>query len=155
MKQLTFILTLFISMNSFAQSLQPQVIANGGTSYSNASGQLDWTIGEPVTATLSSGNSISQGFHQPDLSITTGVVTEEWDGISIYPNPTVSAINIQFENLKKNAKVELYNAEGKLVYTSVVTANMQIQMEGMAKGSYLLTLIENNKKTHTAQVIKN
>lgn len=155
MKHIFLFTALFLGLNSFSQSLQPQAIANGGTSYSNASGQLDWTIGEPVTATLSSGNSISQGFHQPDLSITTGMATEELDGISIYPNPTVSAINLQFENIKKNASVELYDAAGKLVYTTAVTPAMQIDMTNMPKGTYLLTVIENNKRTRTAQVIKN
>jgi hypothetical protein len=155
MKQLLFIGIISFSLDAFSQSLQPQVISNGGTSYSNVSGQLDWSIGEAVTATLSSGNAISQGFHQPDLSVTTGMVADKNDGLSVFPNPTSAVLNITMEKVKDNTVAELYNVEGKMLYSSVVFTGMQIELGGFSAGTYLLVITENNIRTRTYQVIKN
>lgn len=64
-------LILFALLSSYglqvdAQSLSPQVIASGGNSLSGGGYTLDFTIGETIITTLSTGNSIlTQGFHQP------------------------------------------------------------------------------------------
>ncbi len=56
------------SFSVFAQSLSPQVVASGGGYATGGGYSLSYTIGEPVTATLTGGSNIlTQGFHQPDL----------------------------------------------------------------------------------------
>lgn len=66
-----FLLVIIISCLSTitqAQSLSPQVLAAGGTSVTNGGYSLAYTIGEPLTTTLTAGSNIlTQGFHQPDL----------------------------------------------------------------------------------------
>jgi hypothetical protein len=139
-----------------AQSLMPDVIASGGTSYSNSAGQLDWTLGEPATLSFSgSSNMLSQGFHQPDLSVTTGLAAIASEGITVYPNPTVNALQIQFKDPATEAGAELFDTQGKLVYSSSLTGAMQINMSEYPSGTYLLKISENNKTVRTCQIIKN
>ncbi|AEE53212.1 T9SS type A sorting domain-containing protein [Haliscomenobacter hydrossis] len=55
---------------SFAQILAPQVLGSGGTSGSNASTKISYTIGQTVTVAGGSGNSLlTQGFHQSNLPL--------------------------------------------------------------------------------------
>ncbi|OWY20129.1 hypothetical protein C7N43_23130 [Sphingobacteriales bacterium UPWRP_1] len=62
---LTFCL---VAAGAQAQSLTPQVVASGGGYAQGGGYSLSYTIGEPVTATLTSGSNIlTQGFHQPDF----------------------------------------------------------------------------------------
>ena len=68
-----FMATLF-SIGLQAQSLTPQVIASGGSSYASGGYTLDFTVGEPLTATFSGGsNIVTQGFHQPSAATTCAV----------------------------------------------------------------------------------
>ena len=60
MKKL-LLLGLLLPAVSFGQ----EVISSQGDSYSNASGSVDFTIGEVVIATGTDGNNdLTQGFHQ-------------------------------------------------------------------------------------------
>lgn len=73
MKKILFA-TLLASMMVNAQSLERQVIGSSGTSFSNATAQLDFTVGELAVSTLSNGsNDLTQGFHQTNLQVTIKV----------------------------------------------------------------------------------
>jgi hypothetical protein len=53
--------SLFAAISVSAQ----EVVATQGDSYSNANGNIDFTIGEVIIATGTDGtNDITQGFHQ-------------------------------------------------------------------------------------------
>lgn len=72
MKKITLLLVCTLStfafFNASAQSLTPQVVASGGAYATGGGYSLAYTVGEPVTATLTNGgNILTQGFHQPDL----------------------------------------------------------------------------------------
>ena len=158
MKKLLFFLTAcFTTGFTIAQSLAPQVISTSGTSFSNASGQLDWTIGEPITATLNaSGNELTQGFHQPNLVITAVDDLAADYSVSVYPNPTVDYVTLQFHNLKENLSIELYTADGKLLESKQAGSitDLQINMSNYAAGAYFLAIKTSNSATKNYKIIK-
>ena len=60
-KQIFLFATLF---TAFAASAQ-EVVSSQGETYSNANGSIDFTVGEVIINTGSSGtNDLTQGFHQ-------------------------------------------------------------------------------------------
>ena len=63
-----------IAVNVMSQSINQKVFSSAGSYYRDATFSASYTIGEPVTATLSVGNiMVTQGFQQPanlDSSIT-------------------------------------------------------------------------------------
>jgi hypothetical protein len=74
MKKKLYFLSLLIGMSLQAQSIERQVIGSSGTSFSNASVQLDFTVGELVVSTLTDGSTIlTQGFHQTNLLVAIKV----------------------------------------------------------------------------------
>lgn len=80
-----------------AQSFTPDVIGSAGTFATSASGSMSWTIGEVMTETYSSaGNFFTQGFHQPDTSFVISVIENSQPNISVYPNPIIDNVVIDF-----------------------------------------------------------
>ncbi|HEY0029243.1 MAG TPA: T9SS type A sorting domain-containing protein [Bacteroidia bacterium] len=157
MKKLYFLIAALASYNcTTAQSLDPQVISSSGTTFNNGSSQIDFTTGEPATATLTgSGSGLTQGFHQPQLLVTA--VDKNIDpNVSVFPNPSVSYLQVQFTDLKENTMLEIYSMEGKLLQSKAVSAvkEVQIDMSSYAPGNYLLSIKENNKPTITYKISK-
>ena len=63
---ITTLILLITSLGITAQSFDREVIASSGTSGSNSSITLDWTLGESIISTASNPNTtLVQGFHQP------------------------------------------------------------------------------------------
>lgn len=68
MRQILFIAILLISSSLFSQTLERTVIGSSGTTLSNASVSLDFTVGELMVTTLSNGTTtLNQGFHQESI----------------------------------------------------------------------------------------
>lgn len=155
MKQILLFLSIFCYTNSFfAQTLSPEVISSAGTNFTNGSNSLDWTLGEPVTSTLSNSNVLTQGFQQENVTITSLDESEMLASISIFPNPAVNIINVQFAKAEEKCTIELYSVEGKLVYTrSLFSETLStIDMTDYSTGSYILKIKGNSTKSY--QIIK-
>ncbi len=73
-KLIAISLYIGIAVNVMSQSINQKVFSSAGSYYRDATFSASYTIGEPVTATLSVGNiMVTQGFQQPanlDSSIT-------------------------------------------------------------------------------------
>ena len=153
------LLTLLICTGAkftFAQTLTPEVLSSAGTSFVNGSNVLDWTLGEPATATLNSGtNQLSQGFHQNDLLITAVDELQNTD-VTVFPNPTADMVNIQFTKTNETNVIELYTVEGKLLSSQSVnsTTVSKVDMTTYSNGTYLLKIKNKDSKVKTYQVIK-
>jgi len=158
MKRILFSLILFCAIScSIAQSLSPQVISSSGTSFTNGSNQLDWTLGELSTSLLASGsNSLSQGFHQTNLNITSIDNFDDTFGLTIFPNPSIDLLQIQFEKATENNLIELYSTEGKLLLTqeSKYATLCQIDMTKYDIGSYLIKIHNKNTKGKSYRIVK-
>ena len=138
MKKNTLVLfSLFASISVSAQ----EVVSTQGDSYSNASANIDFTIGEVVINTGTDGtNDLTQGFHQTNWNFL-GLEDFAPDyQVTIFPNPTQDVLNIKTSSFE-NVTYTLYDAQGKLVMQDILSAEQTpIQVSQLAPGSYSLTL---------------
>ncbi|OFY86388.1 MAG: hypothetical protein A3F72_11350 [Bacteroidetes bacterium RIFCSPLOWO2_12_FULL_35_15] len=141
---------------SVAQTTSPSIISSSGTNFSNGTSQLDFTLGETTTSTVTDGTTIlSQGFHQPNLLITS-INSETNYNITVFPNPATDVLQVQFDKLNQFVTIELYSGEGKLLRSQQVSTgiNYQLNMSSYASGTYLLTVKDEASKMKTFQIIK-
>ena len=149
--------TLLAGMFLLTVGLSAQeVISTQGDSYTNASNTLDYTVGEPVIATVSDGtNDLTQGFHQTLLTI---VGIEDLDvnfSVNIFPNPTSEIVNLDIEKFE-GVSFHLFNVEGKLLNQAELTEKKTtVRVADYPKGTYLLTLTQTeDQKIKTYKIIK-
>lgn len=152
MKKNTLVLfSFFVSIAVTAQ----EVVATQGESYSNASANIDFTIGEVIIDTGTDGtNDLTQGFHQTNWNFL-GVEDFAPDyEASIFPNPTSDVLNIRTSSFE-NVTYTLYDAKGKLVMQNILSAEQTpIQVIQLAPGSYSLTLNNETQNLKTFKLIK-
>ena len=152
MKRTTFLLfSLFATITASAQ----EVVSTQGDSYSTASANIDFTIGEVVINTGTDGtNDLTQGFHQTNWNFL-GVENHapNYEAI-IFPNPTEDVLNIRTSTFE-NVTYTLYDAQGKLVMQDILSAEQTpIQVSQLAPGSYSLTLNNQTQNLKTFKLIK-
>jgi hypothetical protein len=144
-KNTIVLLSLFTAVTVSAQ----EVVSTQGDSYSNASANIDFTIGEVIINTVTDGShDLTQGFHQTNWNFL-GVEDFAPDyEASIFPNPTSDVLNIKTSSFE-NVTYTLYDAQGKLVLQSILAAEVTpIQVSHLAPGSYSLQLtFEEGKKS--------
>ena len=147
-------LVLFSLLTTLSVSAQ-EVVATQGDSYSNASGNIDFTIGEVIIATGTDGtNDLTQGFHQTNWNFL-GVedFAPNYEAI-IYPNPTEDVLNIRTSTFE-NVTYTMYDAQGKSVMQEMLSAEQTpIQVDQLAPGSYSLTLNNEAQNLKTFKLVK-
>ena len=109
--------------------------------------QLSWTIGEPITETVSNNAwIITQGFHQ-SWQYQGPIGQQPYDHpsftINVYPNPVRELLSVSLENNDRSLFLDLYDISGRLIrhqesaaYQSVVT----FPIRWLSAGSYLLRI---------------
>ncbi len=147
-------LVLFSFFASLAVSAQ-EVVSTQGESYSNASANIDFTIGEVIIATGTDGtNDLTQGFHQTNwnfLGVEDHAPNYE---ATIFPNPTEDVLNIRTSTFE-NVTYTLYDVQGKLVMQDILSAEQTpIQVSQLAPGSYSLTLNNQTQNLKTFKLVK-
>ncbi len=152
MKKTAFVLfSLFVTITVSAQ----EVVSTQGDSYSNASGNIDFTIGEVIIDTGTDGtNDLTQGFHQTNWNFV-GLEDHapNYEAI-IYPNPTEDVLNIKTSTFE-NVTYTLYDTQGKLVLQNKLSSvQTPIQVSQLAPGSYSLTLNNDTQNLKTFKLIK-
>lgn len=145
MKKQIFLFATFFA--AFAASAQ-EVVSSQGETYSNATGSIDFTVGEVIINTGTDGtNDLTQGFHQTNWNFL-GVEDFAPDyQATIFPNPTQDVLNIK-TSVFENVTYTLFDAQGKLVMQNILSAEQTpIQVSQLAPGAYSLELIfeEGNK----------
>ena len=145
---------LFSFFASLTVSAQ-EVVATQGDSYSNASGSIDFTIGEVIIDTGTDGtNDITQGFHQTNWNFVGLEDHSPNYEATIFPNPTSEVLNIRTSAFE-NVTYTLYDAQGKLVMQNILSAEQTpIQVSQLAPGSYSLTLNNQTQNLKTFKLIK-
>jgi len=154
MKNLLFfsLSILFISFGTNAQ----QVISSGGEYFENSTVSISWTLGEPVTETISNGtNILTQGFQQTKLSASEifTLNSEEYN-ISLFPNPTLNIVNLKisvFNNLTYN----ISEVNGRLLKErKIISENTEISFAKLPAAVYLLKVFNNKKIIKVFQIVK-
>ncbi|MFT6443014.1 MAG: hypothetical protein ACJASQ_001110 [Crocinitomicaceae bacterium] len=147
-------IVLFSLLTTLTVSAQ-DVVSTQGNSYSNASGSIDFTIGEVVINTGTDGtNDITQGFHQTSWNfLDVEDFAPNYEAI-IFPNPTSDVLNIKTSTFE-NVTYTLYDAMGKLVLQDKLSAEQTpIQVSQLAPGSYSLTLNNETQNLKTFKLVK-
>ena len=152
MKKNTIVVFSFFAVLSGSAQ---EVVATQGDSYSNASANIDFTLGEVIIDTGTDGNNdLTQGFHQTNwnfLGVEDFAPNYE---ATIFPNPTEDVLNIRTSTFE-NVTYTLYDAQGKLVMQNILSAEQTpIQVSQLAPGSYLLTLNNETQNLKTFKLVK-
>lgn len=145
-----------------AQSISPDVIATAGEFYSNASGSISWTLGEPMGETYTSANNIlTQGFQQP-WDFGTGLPGAPLPvDADVFPNPTADAVSLQFDNTSTGLYViEVYNALGQQMssaqFTATPSARATVSLAEYSNGIYFITVRKvDGTESSTFKITKN
>lgn len=136
-----------------AQNRSPDIISPAGGIDQTESISLEWTLGEFAVSTLySNGKMITEGFHQPTLTVTpmndlTNENTNRKDlEIRVYPNPVVSSlqVNLQFDE-PTEIEIVLIDIEGKQLYRQLIDEHSEthsLEMQQYAPGVYILKCLE-------------
>jgi hypothetical protein len=133
-----------------------QVISSSGNYYKQSHGSIAYTVGESVTETFSSGNTVvTQGFHQPVISVTA-LNNESISDISLYPNPSSDFIILDVK--KDNGKeifYSIYDMNGKLLESKIVQADQtEISLSNYAPASYIFKVSDRNKDIQSFKIVK-
>lgn len=102
-------------------TLVREVVASLGGSGTAGQFVFDYTVGEPVVLTLSSGSLLlSQGFQQPQALLPHLPGSPIILDYMIFPNPAVTTVKISF-NLQSDASVTLLlvNTLGQVMYNEL------------------------------------
>jgi len=100
------------------------------------------------------GRGVFSGVFTPD-ALT--VQDNEFEGLSVYPNPTSGVVNIKSSNNLNDVKISVHDISGKLISTlnktQISTNQIKVNVSNLATGSYFIT-IENDTYKSTKQIIK-
>lgn len=147
----------FLGPPAFCQTLQPEVICSARQSASNASVCMDWTLGEPLTRTLSgTGTLLTQGFHQYDeAAICSGSVQVEESpfpaepSIVAFPNPARDHLNVKLEFQHDfSSTLVMYDLFGRAILSqelAALPAQSQISLAEVPAGTYFLRILSEGK----------
>ncbi len=157
MKPLYFLLFCLSCLIANSQTIERDVIATAGDHFVAPTFSLSWTLGEPVTETISNdGIMLTQGFHQGEFKLTAirESLTEQFD-ITVFPNPTPDILNIRFNSeMNEIITVQLYSMTGeKILFERTQDKNIQINLANLSNASYLLSLRKNDGALITTYVI--
>lgn len=156
-KFIFFITGLFISISATSQTASFELVSSSGESFNNATCQLDWSIGESITATHSAEDYIiTQGFHQDDYVITTVEDLQTDINISVFPNPATDFITINLEASLIPSSVLLSDTNGKaILQRKIFDAESKLDFSSYTQGVYFLSIKRENKVIKTFKIIKN
>ena len=80
---------------------------------------------------------------------------EEFNNIKLYPNPTNSILNIEFQNDISNGTIEVYDLLGKKVLNQALTNNsIKLNVANWNDGLYLIKILSEDS-VETKRFIKN
>ena len=149
----TIILLLFAVGVTKAQTV---VSTNGGTA-STTGAQVNWTIGEPITATISDGTTtLTQGFQQSKLTVTAiNDIQVAGVEIKVYPNPTSNFVTLHFSKSMEQTSFLLFDLSGKLILQQEIeSTDTKINMMSYSGGSYILKLTGSQQPLQSFKIIK-
>lgn len=152
------LLLLFICSPFFAiaQNIESciSVLASGGADTEINGLSYTYTIGELAIVTLADPpRMISQGFNQPDCGLIVSTeqqsIAEQW-GISIFPNPTASYLNLKLNQEAPDVlSYAILNEHGQMlekVFNKQVNSQMEIDLKHLPSGAYFLQLQSSKDK---------
>ncbi|MGZ4037298.1 MAG: T9SS type A sorting domain-containing protein [Bacteroidia bacterium] len=89
-------------------------------------------------------------------AISTGIAEQAYTEIqfTIYPNPVSSSLSISTDNIAEACKAEIRDVTGKLVQSFTIDKAAEVNVDGLAKGIYILKIATADNKTAFKKFIK-
>jgi hypothetical protein len=134
------------------------------------------TLHYQIKSSLSSDEILTIGISQANQSDAFGIITPLTSGtgtliaigasvgiqensfgsnVLISPNPTNGLLNISFNTLPQNTKIELYNSIGALVLTKEMSnKNNTINVSELSSGIYFMKVLEGNNVVVVKKVVR-
>ena len=143
---LTLLLSFYfylLSSPSTGQTIQNDVIASGGGHAVTGNIDMEFTIGEPVIETFEETNlTLTQGFHQPSLVLTSIEEPDMLTNISIFPNPVSDELSIEIPaDYSSKILYHLFDINGKLLQSGeFYSGSNKLEMHSYATASYVLQI---------------
>ena len=130
-----------LGYSSGTGTLKPDVVTTTGGYYANSTGSLSWTMGEPISETVTdTSNTLTQGFQQGAYSVVSVVdeLAQPTINISVYPNPVTSLLNIKSDS-NDPFRAEVIDLQGNIVYEQAFENGQgQIDLSSFSDTMYLL-----------------
>lgn len=149
MKHLTLaLLTFILAIGLNGQTIDRYIIASSGDEMSAGQYSIEWTLGEPVTATLQNSSMVlNQGFHQV-LSVTTSVPESDNPELSVYPNPTKDRIQFDLPQNLSEVDISIRSIDGRLIRKKAsLTSESSLDVSDLASGTYIISVFNSNDQT--------
>lgn len=154
---LSFLLS-FMSACLFAQTIQNDVIGTTGGSAESGTISIEYSVGETVIETAESTEiTLTQGFLQPMLSVTSIDDENILSGISVYPNPVGDELIIEISgDFIHPLQSMLFDINGKLLYESQLSSGTHtLNMQKYVQGTYFLKIVDVSAgKSMNSEIIK-
>lgn len=153
----TIIIVSFI-VTCCPRLLAQEVVATAGSTLSNSSGSISYTIGEGVANTLTKGDkTITQGFHQGNMSVT--LVSELKDlefSISVFPNPTEDVLTLKLTKEDVTGlQYLIFDINGKLIIKKDLVSNeTSVSVNHLSNGIYIIKVQEGLKELKIFKIVK-
>lgn len=141
---------------AFAQNT---VVSSGGEA-TGSGGSVSYSLAQ-ITYTTITGTtgSVSQGVQQPyEISIVTGIESENNISLSAFPNPSTDILNLSVGEVNsEELSYQLFDIQGKLLLEARISGNhASINMQDLPQSTYLLHVLGNNHQTiQSFNIIKN
>ncbi len=155
-----FILLAILSIVgfSYSQDLDHFVIGTDGGHVKNNQFSLSYTIGEVVSGLARdrlNNIDITQGFHQPNISIVS-VEDHDFDvNITVYPNPAIDYINVKISDLERANRFYIYDISGRLLsQQQILEKAFKIGFSQLSTGNYIILFTKDDTKIKTIKVQK-
>ncbi len=147
---------MFVTVTSFSQEIRSYVITSAGAAIMSDGGGLYLSIGEPMNTEIHGGEiMISQGFLQVSISETTSNENLLDEPIQVFPNPSVSILNIEIPEFDGSYRYELFDALGKMHDKGQLdAASNQLNLQSQSPGTYYLRVTKAAKVSKTVKIVK-
>jgi len=99
---------------------------------------LNKTVADPIRLRVNGGSS--------------GVMDNESEGISVFPNPTTGMIQIQ-NSFPEGSTVQITDNQGNIIETQNLPANQQIDIRNQPNGLYFIKIVTGSQRI-TKRIIK-
>jgi hypothetical protein len=136
---------------------QDAIPASGGAAIGSG-GTSSYTVGQLVYTTTTGSGTVYQGVQQSIelFTLSNPELTTVNLSAVIYPNPTSNYIVLAISDvILTDMSYALYDLQGREVAKGLTAhTNTQIGMQGMASGTYILKVNQDNKELKTFKIIK-
>ncbi|MEP0263208.1 FG-GAP-like repeat-containing protein [Dokdonia sp.] len=117
---------------------------------------IEWPSGLSEFYTDVSINTINN-YLEGEGTLSIDEVTST--ALFVYPNPvedTLHIIGLEIPDILQNLRVEMYTIDGRLIHEEIMSNDLQtpIDVSELASGTYIYTIIRENKQMHSGQFIK-